>query len=302
MTQTALILGGSGRFGRNASRAFQDAGWTVRQFRRKSDDLMRAAQGADVIVNAWNPPYDKWQAQVPGLHRQVIAAARASGATVIVPGNVYVFGRDAPERFARDTPHRAANTLGKIRIEMEAAYRESGVQTIILRAGDFLDTEASGNWFDRMMANKAAKGVFTYPGRTDVAHAWAFLPDVARAAVQLAGLRDRLGVFEDIPFPGYTLTGQDMARAVGAALGRDVDLKRMNWLPLQLVAPVWKMGRHLLEMRYLWNKPHHLDGARFAELLPEFRVTPLHEALGRALEFQIDPDKAVARSLTHNIA
>ncbi|MCF6316055.1 MAG: hypothetical protein L3J30_07185 [Marinosulfonomonas sp.] len=48
--------------------------------------------------------------------------------------------------------------MGRIRTEMEAAYRDSGVRTIILRAGDFIDTQASGNWFDKVMTPKLDKG------------------------------------------------------------------------------------------------------------------------------------------------
>lgn len=286
MTQTVLILGGSGRFGRHATQAFRAAGWIVRQFDRSADELMDKAQGADVIVYGWNPSYDKWAAELPGLTRQVIAAARAAGATVIIPGNVYVFGKDAPERFAHDTPHAAQNPLGRLRVEMEEAWRASGVQTIVIRAGDFLDTEPSGNWFDLIIAKNAAKGSFRYPGNPDVPHAWAFLPDVARAAVMLAGRRAKLGQFEQVPFPGYTLSGHDLVRACGRALGRDMRLKRMRWLPVYAAAPFWKLGRGLIEMSYLWSMPHHLDGARMAELVAEFRATPLDQALRRALAHQ----------------
>ena len=189
MGETALILGASGRFGRNAADAFREAGWTAVPFLRGTDDLVTAAKGADVIVNGWNPPYPDWAVQVPGQTRQVIEAAKASGATVIIPGNVYVFGKDAPDVFGADTPHAARNGLGRIRAEMEAGYRASGVRTIVLRAGDFLDTRGSGNWFDLVMTKQVASGRFVYPGATDVPHAWAYLPDLARAAVQLAAMR-----------------------------------------------------------------------------------------------------------------
>ncbi len=52
MTQTVLILGATGRFGRNAGEQFSRAGWTVRRFDRTRDDLARAAKGAEVIVSA----------------------------------------------------------------------------------------------------------------------------------------------------------------------------------------------------------------------------------------------------------
>lgn len=283
MPGTALILGATGRFGRHSALAFEAAGWTVRRFNRKTDTLTKAAQGADVIVNAWNPAYPDWAAQVPGLHAQVIEVAKATGATVIVPGNVYVYGPDNGTIWGADTPQKATNPLGRIRIDMERAYKESGVRTIILRAGDFIDTEASGNWFDAIMTKNIAKGVFTYPGTPNIPHAWAYLPDVTRAAVQLAGKRNKLNTFEDIAFPGHTLTGQEMAKAIENATGKATRLKAMNWFPLRLAAPFWKMGRGLLEMRYLWNTPHQLSGTRFAALLPDFRETPVAAAMVSAL-------------------
>ncbi|SNT34623.1 hypothetical protein [Antarctobacter heliothermus] len=66
MVGTVLILGGNGRFGRNAAEAFWNAGWRIRLFDRAEDDLAQAAQGADVIVNGWNPAYPD-----PGLFIQI---------------------------------------------------------------------------------------------------------------------------------------------------------------------------------------------------------------------------------------
>ena len=284
MTQTALILGANGRFGRHAALAFENAGWQVTRFDRRTDDLDTAARRTDVIVNAWNPLYTDWARQVPDLHGRVIRAAKAADATVIVPGNVYVFGAETAAPWSGTSPHRATNSLGRIRIEMERAYRDSGVRTIILRAGDFLDTEASDNWFDKIMISKLKKGVFTYPGNPDIPHAWAFLPDMCRAAVLLAEQRADLPVFNDIPFAGYTLSGQEAANLVDAATPYDVRLKQLNWLPVQMIAPLWKMGRLLLEMRYLWNTPHWLDDAQLKTLLPDFTPTPPAEAFRQSVQ------------------
>ncbi len=298
MTHTVLVLGASGRFGRQASEAFARAGWQVRGFNRHRDTLTTAAQGADVIVNAWNPPYYDWADQVPGLHAQVIEAAQLSGSTVIIPGNVYVFGPDTRVPWSGASPHRATNPLGLIRREMEEAYRASRVRTIVLRAGDFIDTNASGNWFDAVMAKRLSRGRFTYPGNPDIPHAWAYLPDLCRAAVQLAEMRQVLPRYSDIPFPGYTVTGREMTAALSHVLGRDVTMKPMPWWQLQLARPFWKMAPHLLEMRYLWDTPHWLDGSFFNELLPDFTHTAFEDALRRAVSSlvgdHVHPDQPVA--------
>lgn len=285
MTQTVLILGATGRFGRHCAQAFAAAGWGVRPFDRARDDLDQAAKGADVIVAGWNPDYHLWADQVPQLHAKVRKVAQANDATVILPGNVYVFGPDAPFGWDEHTPHLAQNPLGVIRKEMEQAYQETGVKTILLRAGDFIDTEASGNWFDKIMTPKLAKGRFTYPGATDVDHAWAFLPDLARAAVGLAEKRATLDRFTDVPFAGYTLSAEKLVAALSTARGHPLRLSRMAWAPLHLMRPVMPVAKHLFEMRYLWNLPHRLDNRTFAGLLPDFQPTPLDEALRQATAY-----------------
>ncbi|MBN9888696.1 epimerase [Salipiger abyssi] len=282
MTGTVLILGGRGRFGRHAAEAFWNAGWRVTLFRR-GGDLISAAQGTDLIVNGWNPPYPRWAADLPGQTEQVIAAARASGATILQAANLYVYGAGSPELLRADTPHRAQNPLGRLRIETEALLRDSGLPVILLRAGDFLDTCASGNWFDRVIAASLGNDVLTYPGDPDVAHAWAFLPDLARAAVQIAERRERLPRFTDMPFPGMTLSGAEMAAQLSQMLGQELRVRRMSWLPLHLARPAWPLARRLLEMRYLWSMPHRLDPAPFRALCPEFRDTPVEDALRLAV-------------------
>ena len=192
MTGTALILGGNGRFGRHMAEAFWNAGWRVRTFDRARDNLMEVASGADVIVNGWNPAYPDWSAQLPGLTDQVIRAAEAHGATILQPANIYVYGTGSPEVLRTETPHRAINSLGRLRIEMEAKLAASSAQVILLRAGDYIDTEASGNWFDSVITKSITKGRMVSPGDRDVPHAWAWLPDLARAAVKLCERREAL--------------------------------------------------------------------------------------------------------------
>lgn len=282
MTQTALILGANGRFGGHAAAAFEAAGWTVRRFNRKTDTLDRAGEGADVIVNAWNPLYSQWPSQLPGLHADVRRVALQQDATVIVPGNVYVFGEGNGGTWSADTPHKAQNTLGRLRREMEAAYRNDGVKTILLRCGDFLDDAPSGNWFDKVMVPGLPKGRLVYPGRIDADHAWAYLPDAARAAQALAETRESLPRYADIPFLGYTLTGAGLAQALGAVMGRAVTARPFNWPMLRLAQPFWPEARYLREMRYLWDMPQRLDGAALERLLPGFRPTDPREALRAA--------------------
>lgn len=284
MTGTVLILGASGRFGRAAAHAFSEAGWQVRRFDRARDNLDTALAGVDVAVMAANPPgYQFWAKELIPLHRKVADAAARAGVTVILPGNVYVFGPKAPSPWRPDTPHLAENPLGRLRIAVEALYRDSGAQTIVLRCGDFIDGEDSGNWFESHIANCLHKGFIRYPGDPDAPHAWAWLPDAGRAAVALAERRQSLGQYEDVPFPGYTLSGREMAALLAKASGRPVAVKRFPWAFLRLAGPFMPAMKGILEMRYLWSLPQRLDGVRLTELVPDFVPVPAEQALAEAL-------------------
>ncbi|MGI1664167.1 epimerase [Palleronia sp. KMU-117] len=295
MSGTALVLGPHGRFASHVALALEAAGWTVRRFDRQRDRLPDAAMGADLIVNGWNPPYPDWAAQLPVLTDRLIEAGRACGATILQPANVYVYGDGSPEVLTPQTPHRATNPLGRLRIAMEGHLRDSGLPVILLRAGDFIDTEPSGNWFDRVIAKDAARGRFAYPGDADIPHAWAYLPDLAAAAVVLANSRGALPGVCEILFPGHTLTGRELCAATARALGRPVTLRRMSLLPLHLARPFWPMARHLIEMSYLWRMPHRLVDDRLARLAPDLVQTPIDIAVARALGQKVDPDQPVTQ-------
>ncbi|MEC7763717.1 MAG: NAD-dependent epimerase/dehydratase family protein [Pseudomonadota bacterium] len=283
MTKTVLILGASGKIGTHAARAFARSGWEVRRFNRATDDMVQAAMGCDVIVNGMNPPnYHNWAEIIPQITRDVLTAARASGATVIVPGNVYVYG-DTPGEWSETTPHGPVARKGAIRAEMEQAYRDSGVQTIILRGGNFIDPDAGDDVMSLMVLNRIAKGRITYAGPGNLVQPWCYLPDWARAAVALAERRNTLATFEDVPFPGHALTLDALKAEVEAMTGQTLRVGRFPWWAITLASPVWEMARELREMRYLWEVSHTLAPDRLNTLLPDFAPTPLRDVLRAAL-------------------
>ena len=293
MQRTVLILGGSGKIGSRAAEAFWDAGWQVRQFDRKTDDMITAAQGADVIVNGLNPPaYHDWERTIPAFTAQVIAAAKAADATVIIPGNIYNFG-DQPGTLDENTPHNAHTKKGRVRIAMEHAYQASGVQTLILRAGNFIDPDHNGDIMTLFILKDIAKGKITAGGDPDTLQTYCYLPDWARAAVMLGEQRDQLAGFEDVPFPGHVFTKNELKAELEKALGRPIRINQFPWWIMRITAPVWELARELLEMRYLWDTPHRLGSARFDSLLPDFQPTGLSKVMQAGLPADVHPDKVM---------
>lgn len=283
MTNTVLILGASGKIGRHSKHAFEAAGWDVRPYDRRKGNMIAAAQGCDVIINGLNPPkYHDWKSIIPRITHEVLQAAQSSGATVLLPGNVYHFG-DQPGIWSEDTPANPVSRKGEIRLAMERAYAKSGVQTIVLRAGNFIDPNRQGDVMSDVYLRDVRKNRITLPGPADTRQAMCFLPDWARAAFALAEMRQDLSQFEDIPFPGHTVTASDIKAAIEHVLQRDMTFVRFPWWALKIASPFWEQARETREMRYLWHTDHALSDRRFRELLPSFDVTPLDEVFRRTL-------------------
>lgn len=283
MTKTALILGSSGKIGKHAAAAFARAGYEVRRHDRKTGDLMRDAEGATVIVNGWNPPgYHDWATLVPKMTEQVIAAARGSGATVIIPGNVYNMDAEGGE-WSERTVHRPPTRKGAIRETMERAYEASGVQTIVLRAGNFIDPDGQDDVMSLLFLRSLKKNKLTLPGDPMALQAYCYVPDWARAAVGLAEKKESLARFEDVPFAGHAFTAEELKARLEQELGRPLKTANFPWGLFVALAPFWELAREMLEMRYLFSLSHSLAGDKIASLLPEFQLTPLDEVLRTSL-------------------
>lgn len=305
MAGTVLVLGASGLFGSQVALAFAAAGWDVRRYERGSD-MALAAQGADVIVNGLNPPmYHDWARLIPQITDQVIAAGLASGATVLLPGNVYAYGNQ-PGPWGPDTPHRPVARKGHIRAAMEASYRAAtarGLRVIVLRSGDFLDEAGKTTAMNMFHLRSLKAGKLTLGGAGHVQRAYAYLPDMARAAVALAERRKGLAAFADIPFAGLTFSMAELAQVLEAQMGRRLKRVQFPWWVMRLLGPFWELAREMSEMRYLYDTPHALDPAPLRALLPDLVVTPLPAVMAAHLrelglngsgQGDIRPDRAVA--------
>ncbi len=319
---SVLILGANGRFGAAAAQAFAAAGWRVlAQVRRApspdhpaatqvvtaaltdTDALFEAARGARAVVHAINPVYTRWDAEaLPSLDAGLAVAERL-GAHFMLPGNVYNFGARMPARLSEDTPQRPTTRKGEIRVEMERRIAQRAAAgrftASVVRAGDFFGS-GTGNWFDQAIVKSLRAGKLIYPGPLDLPHAWAYLPDLARAFVRVAQ-QGEPATFACWHFEGHTLTGAELlagieaaAAELGIAPARGFRHAGLPWSVIRamgLVVPTW---RELARMSYLWRVPHALDGRRLAALPGRpLAATPLDAALRDSLiALGIAPDVA----------
>jgi len=306
----ALVLGATGGIGGEVAARLSAAGWQVRALNRNPErvakdgcftwikgdaldagDVASAAQDVSLIVHAVNPPgYRDWEKLVLPMLDNTIAAAKANGARILLPGTVYNYGPDAFPDITEDAPQNARTRKGRIRVEMEQRLRQAAeggaLKVLIVRAGDFFGPKAANNWFSQGLVKPGARPkAISYPGKRGVGHQWAYLPDVAETMIRLVeehGLED----FATFHMEGqWDADGTRMTDAIRRALGTPaVPVKAMPWWLMRLASPFVPLLRELSEMKYLWERPVRLVNAKVeAAIGPEPR-TPLDEAVAKTLQ------------------
>lgn len=314
MTRTALVIGATGGIGGQSARELLARGWRVRALHRnpqqaaekfaslgpvewvKGDamcagEVIAAAAGVSVVVHAANPPgYRNWKGLALPMLESSIAAARAAGARLVLPGTIYNYGPDAFPVLSERSAQRPTTRKGAIRVAMEQRLQEAartGVRVLIVRAGDFFGPHAGNTWFSQGLVKpgRPLRSV-TYPGRPEVGHAWAYLPDLARTIGQLLEREAELQPFDVFHFAGHSFErGVTMAeatlRAAGIPRGR---IRRFPWFAVYLLSPFIETLREMLEMRYLWTTTVLLDNRKLVAFLGEEPHTPLDVALRTTLE------------------
>ncbi|MEI9938739.1 MAG: NAD-dependent epimerase/dehydratase family protein [Pseudomonadota bacterium] len=313
MTRTALIIGATGGVGSEIARVLSKRGFLVRALHRdpeqararmaslgavewvKGDamvaaDVLRAAAGVSIVVHAANPPgYRNWKGLALPMLENSIAAAQAAGARLVFPGTVYNFGPETFPNVAESAPQQPKTRKGAIRVAMEQrlsrAARE-GVPVLIVRAGDFFGSTGQNSWFSQALV-KPGKPLrsLSYPGKREVGHSWAYLPDLAETIAQLLEREAELGPFEVFHFEGHWFErGVDIAEATRRLAGvPNARIWGFPWLLVYLLAPFVETFREMIEMRYLWNSALKLDHSKLVGFLGKEPHTPLDEALRTTL-------------------
>ncbi|EJC77193.1 NAD(P)H-binding protein [Rhizobium hidalgonense] len=310
MKTTALVLGATGGIGGAVARKLSARGWRIRALNRdalkasrsepafewvqgdamNAGDVLRAAEGVNLIIHAVNPPgYRNWETLVLPMLDNSIAAARTVGARIVLPGNVYNFGPDALPAPTEESPQHPLTKKGAVRVEMEKrleAGSQAGVGAIILRAGDFFGPGATANsWFSSGLVTPGKPiGTIKNPGRRGIGHQWTYLPDMAETVAQLIDRAERLPSFAVYHMDGFwDADGMQMAEAIKRVAGGKAKIGRFPWWIVPLAAPSVPIMRELKEMRYLWKVPLRMSNAKLVGELGKEPQTPIDEAVRASL-------------------
>src|SRR5262245_12707803 len=237
-----------------------------------------AAREASAVYHCMNPPYDTriWAQMVPRYLDNLIGAAAAAKARLIVLDNLYMLGRPNGRPLNEDTPMNPWSRKGEIRARAAErlfdAHRRGDVVATSGRASDFYgpggtQTGVGDFFWPRVLAGKTAYSPFPL----DAVHTYHYIPDVA-AGLATLGCADAnaYGRWWMLPCaPAETL--RQLVKRLELKLGARIKVAQVPRVILKATALVVPLMRELDEMLYQWDEPFIADDRRFRE---RFHVQP----------------------------
>jgi nucleoside-diphosphate-sugar epimerase len=295
------VIFGSGQVGTFLAKDLGAAGARVRVARRSAGPVPPGAElargdatdpafcrevtrGAAAVYHCMNPAYSSklWAEQVPRFAENLLAAAGAAGARLVVLDNLYMLGPTGGRPLDEDTPFDPVSRKGEIRARAARRYLEATAKgearVVVGRASDFYGPGGESSHFGATFW----KGVFDgKPGNLvippDAVHTYHYIPDVARGLATLgAAPTDVDGRTFMLPCAPAE-TGRALVARFSAALGREIGIRAM---PRPLVAVVGffvPILGEIREMLYQWDAPFVVKDARFRERFPAVLPTPPEE-------------------------
>jgi len=232
--------------------------------------VMQAMTGATQAVVTIGFEYSGkvWERAWPKATANLLAAAETNATRVVHIDNMYMYGpQTAPlhehmplTRYGRKPAARAQAT----RMWMEAASK-GHVWWAALRAPDFygagVDRSHIGATGLAAVAQGKAANLLMAP---DNPHAFAYVPDIARAAVSLLDAPDEdFNQVWHVPC-APTRTPRELLKMGADAVGQKLKVVALpSWL-LPVIGSVVPFVREVAEMRFTWNRPYHVDAQKFS--------------------------------------
>ena len=231
------------------------------------DAVRRAVDGAAQVLLSVSFPYDArvWRTAWPAAMTNLLEACASSGTRIVFIDNLYQLGPQTEPR-REDMPlsdcgEKPAILSAVTRIWMAARDR---VRLAALRCPDFYGPGVAMSHLGAAGFARIARGrtalLFAPP---DTPHDFAYVPDIARAAVTLLDAPDdAYGQAWNMPC-APTRTPREILALGAAAIGRKAKLAA---IPLPLLRPIGlasRFAREVADVGFTWDRPYIVDSGKF---------------------------------------
>lgn len=236
------------------------------------------------IFHGINYPYDKWFGNMDVVTQKVIDAARQQRATIVFPGNVYNFGNASEPIRENSRPTQPISRKGQLRVALEAMLERAAnagqCAVLNVRLPDFWGPNVLNAGvrpiFEGALNGKALPWLLN----ADIPHQSVYTKDAAEIIVRLMLRPHAPGDYEVWNYGGTTLPSMRWFFGQIAALtGRPLRVQVHSRLAVGFLGLFVPVVREVKEMLYLYENTVLLDDTKVRALFPDFRETPIRDAL-----------------------
>lgn len=254
--------------------------------------LSRVVAGKDFIVHGINYPYDKWFGNMDRATQKIIDAAalahsKRGPATIVFPGNVYNFG-NAREPIREDSRPAPVSRKGQLRVELETmletAANAGQCRVVNVRLPDFWGPNVLNAGVKPIFENALTGKALPWIANADIPHQSVYTVDAAEIIVRLM-LRSPNEMANAAPYEVWNYGGTTVpsVRAwfgqISALTGHPLKVQTYSRLMVSVLGIFMPILREVKEMLYLYENTVLLDDAKLRARFPDFRPTPINQAL-----------------------
>jgi nucleoside-diphosphate-sugar epimerase len=252
--------------------------------------VVKALDGCRALAFCVNVPIATWAVRMPQLLASAIAACRQTGARLIFPGNVWIYGPGPKDvRVDEQRPATPSSEKGRLRVLLESQVRAYAGHAIV-RLPEFFGPNVANALMGRPFVSVLrGRSPLWFGGHLDVAVEYVFIRDAAYAMLALAA-SDLEGVTFHVAGSGHTTPRAFLAELLKSAgvSGRVRVLP--NWL-LRSASLFDQEARAFADILHLWREPVLLDGSKYTAHFAPPPPLPYPEAIRKTLSwFRAHPD------------
>jgi nucleoside-diphosphate-sugar epimerase len=257
----------------------------------KPDDVKPVFHDASVIYHCVNVPYDKWTEVMPLVTDNILEGAIEKQASVVFPGNVYVYGPFQRIPAREDHPLAATSKKGKLRIDLEKklmeAHSNGKVKVVIPRFPDYYGPNVTNNLMKPIFMAALSGTKASWIGNLDVQHDFVYIEDAAAACIMLGETASSYGEVWHVPGAG-PITGREFIDMAFKAAGKKPNIGVLGEHMIREAGQMNPEIRELIELLYEFEEPLVLDGNKFSTEFPLFKYTPHEEGTRKAINWYQD--------------
>lgn len=244
------------------------------------------------IVHGINYPYNQWFGNMDTVTQKVIDAAGLRKATIVFPGNVYNFGNTKEPIREDSRPNqpsaRPITRKGQLRIELEAMLEGATIagkcRVLNVRLPDFWGPNVLNAGVQPIFEGGLKGKAMPWLINADIPHQSVYTKDAAEIIVRLMLRPNSPGGYEVWNYGGTTLPSMRwFFEKISALTGKPVQIKVHSRLAIRFLGLFVPVIREVQEMLYLYANTILLDDTKVRSRFPDFRETPMEEALTETL-------------------